>query len=126
MEIILFLHRRDRPVATNDIMKALRIKNWATATKTLRMLEEARLVTKEERSVGRYKSKANLWAIEPKFGARIAELLEKANLLSQEALASSYEPPKMAERPGIVDIESAGERLVTILQEAVNVAAGNR
>jgi hypothetical protein len=107
---------------TKDIMEALGIRNWSTVTSVLRRLEHAKLVSVEEVNVGRYKSRAKLWRIEPHFGAKVAAALEDAERLSVEA-ASNHKLP--TERPGIVDIESQGQRLVMVMQSVVRMATGN-
>jgi len=122
VRILLFLHRQSGPKMTKDIMEALRIKNWSTATGMLRRLEEAKLVRLEEVSVGRYKSRAKLWRIEPHFGARVAAALEEVQRLSTEA-AVFHQLPTTG-RPGILDVESSGERLVLIVQNAIRTATG--
>ena len=111
-------------MATNEIMKGLEMKNWATITRRLRRLEEAHLLIVEERAVGRYKSKAKFWSLEPRFGVKVAAMLEEANRWGVEASISSEESPKTSERAAIVDIESAGQKLVMVIQRAVEMAAG--
>jgi DNA-binding MarR family transcriptional regulator len=122
IRILLFLHREAGPVMTKDIMGALEIRNWSTTTRILRRLEEAKLVTVEEINVGRYKSRGKFWRIEQKFGVKVAAALEEVERLGAEA--ASYKPP-MAGRPGMVDIESSGEKLMMIVQHAVQRATGN-
>jgi DNA-binding PadR family transcriptional regulator len=106
---------------TKDIMEALGIRNWATATRILRKLEAARLVTVEEQNVGRYKSKAKFWRIEDS-GAKVATALEEAQRLSEQATSPDKFP--IAGRPGIVDIQSQGEKLVVMVQNVVKIASG--
>jgi hypothetical protein len=122
IQILLFLHREAGPVMTKDIMEALEIRNWSTTTKILRGLQEAKLVTVEEMNVGRYRSRAKFWRIEQKFGVKVAAALEEVDRLGAEA--ASYQPPT-AGRPGMVDIESSGEKLMMIVQHAVQKATGN-
>jgi DNA-binding transcriptional ArsR family regulator len=123
IQILLFLHREAGPVMTKDIMGALEIRNWSTTTTILRRLEEAKLVTVEEMSVGRYKSRAKFWRVEQKFGVKVAAALEEVERLGAEA--ASYKPPTAAGRPGMVDIESSGEKLVMMVQHAVQRATGS-
>jgi hypothetical protein len=106
---------------TKEIMEGLGIRNWATATSVLQKLGEARLVSMEEVNVGRYRSRAKLWRIEPHFGAKVAAALEDVERWSMEA--SSGKLPS-SERRGIVDIESPGERLVMVMQSAIKTAIG--
>jgi DNA-binding HxlR family transcriptional regulator len=125
IEVLLFLRRQSAPIATNDIMRAVGVTNWATMTMTLRRLESARMVVLEERNVGRYKSRAKFWTLEPTFGAKVAASLEEANRWGIEAARSSGGGPKVGERPAIVNVEEVGEKLVTVMQEAVRLATGN-
>jgi hypothetical protein len=119
--MLLFLHREAGPVMTKDIMGALEIRNWFITTTILRRLQEAKLVTVEEMNVGRYKSRAKFWRIEQKFGVKVAAALEEVERLGAEA--ATYKQP-VAGRPGIVDIESSGEKLMMIVQHAVQRATG--
>ena len=120
VRVLLFLHRQTRPTMTKEVMAALHIKNWATAASILSRLEEAKLVRLQEVSVGRYKSKAKLWAIEPHFGAKVAAALEEVERLSTEAAALHKLPT--TGRPGILDVESHGEKLVMVIQNVIRTA----
>jgi DNA-binding MarR family transcriptional regulator len=122
VRILLFLNRQPGAVMTKDVMEALGIRNWSTMTAMLQRLEEARLVTVENVSVGPYKSRAKLWRIEPNFGSKVAKALEEVERLSAEAI--SPQKPPSNERPGVIDIESAGEKLVTVVQTAVGALKG--
>jgi hypothetical protein len=122
VRVLLFLHRQSGPVMTKDVMEALGISNWATVTGILQRLGEAKLVSVEEVSVGRYKSRAKLWRIEPHFGAKVASALEDVERWS--TAASSEKLPSTG-RPGIIDIESPGQKLVVIMERAVKTAIRN-
>jgi hypothetical protein len=121
VRILMFLHRQSRPVMTKEIMESLGIRNWSTATSILQRLGEARLVSMEEVNVGRYKSRAKFWRIEPHFGVKVAAALENVERWSMEA--SSGMLPS-SERRGIVDIESPAEKLVMVVQNAIKTAIG--
>jgi hypothetical protein len=107
---------------TKDIMEALGIRNWSTATSMLRKLEVAGLVSMEDAKVGRYRSVEKLWRIEPQFGAKVAAALEEAERGIEAAARGRY---PSAGRPGIIDVESSGERLVIMVENAVKSAIGN-
>ena len=77
----------------------------------------------EEVNVGRYRSRAKFWRIEPHFGTKVAAALEDAERLSVEAASARKLLP--TERPGIVDIESQGQKLVMVMQSVVRMATGN-
>ncbi len=106
---------------TKDVMEALGIRNWSTATKMLRKLERAKLVSVEELNVGRYKSRARLWRIQD-FGARVATALEEAQQQSERAAPQDIQPTG---RPGIVDIQTQGEKLSLLVQSVIRKASGN-
>ena len=119
MRVLLFLNRQSKPVMTKEVMDALGISDWATATAILRRLEAARLVSLEEQKVGRYKSRAKFWRIQG-FGTKIAAALEEAQKWSEEA---ANKVPQSG-RVGIVDIESQGEKVAMIVQNALKFATG--
>jgi DNA-binding MarR family transcriptional regulator len=117
IRILLFLNRQTRPIMTKDIMEALGIRNWTTATSILRKLERANLVSVEELNVGRYKSRARLWRIQS-FGSKIAAALEDA----QKSEKAAFEDNQPAGRPGIVDIQAQGEKLALLVHTVMKKA----
>jgi hypothetical protein len=132
VKVLLLLNGGRTPVATKDIMNALGIKNWATIAKTLDSLKEARLIALEEKSIGRYKTKTKFWSVEPGVGTKVADLLQEASRLAQEARVTPEKPSKRVDgRPAVIDIESveeklesAEEKLVTVMHYVVNKAVG--
>ncbi len=122
-QILLFLHRNREPAPTNRIMNAIGVSNWGTAASSLQKLEEAGLVVMRVGSVGRYKSRARLWALEPNLGVKVAYVLEELSRVGSQHARTSLEAPKGLERVGIADLELAREKLATVVQEITSKVA---
>jgi DNA-binding HxlR family transcriptional regulator len=130
-DILLFLHRNREPRPTNEIMNAVGVSNWATAASSLRRLERAGLVVMKSGTVGRYKSRARLWMLEPNYGAKVATMLEDLARLGSVHAAMAADPSpgeglehlKGPERPAIADVELAREKIVSAVQTVVGKVA---
>ena len=88
-DVLLFLRRHEGPAITKTIMVAIGVRNWATVARTLRKLEEARLVTHVEARIGKYSSRAQMWRLEPNFGARVAATLEDVERCMVDAISQA-------------------------------------
>jgi hypothetical protein len=118
--VILYLHGRDRPVATNHVVKAFGVRNWVAISKALRTLEEAGLITMQNARIGSKKSPAKVWRIESEVGVKVAEGFEEIDRLMSEAIRPAdrratagtgpEEGPDTAARRGLKKAETRPRR----------------